>query len=439
MKVLKFGGTSLGTASRMKRVAQLIQGEKPCIVVLSAMSGTTNSLVNINDKLKHDHKREAKVLILDLEKQYHKVVDDLLKDTDLKGLAREKLLEVFDSLKSFTNTEYENQMEKEVLSKGETLSTSLFQLYLSEQRISSCLLSALTFMKINKDGEPDQTYIKENLNREVVANQAYDFIVTQGFICLNSRGDLDNLKRGGSDYTASLIGGAIEAEEIQIWTDIDGIHNNDPRYVKNTKALSAISFDEAAELAYFGAKILHPSSIAPAKLANVPVRLKNTMDPDASGTWIDKNKSGNGIKAIAAKDHITAININSSKMLMAHGFLHKVFEVFEKHETAVDMITTSEVAVSLTIDNTSKLGPIVEELSNYASVRTDGDLSIICVVGDFIAESKGYAFSVFKALQNIPIRMISFGGSQHNVSLLVKGEDKIEALQALHSELFDEE
>lgn len=438
MKVLKFGGTSVGTAQRMQNVATLIKGQGKKIVVLSAMSGTTNSLVTIKEYLAKGEEDNAKVLIADLEAQYNLVVKDLLVKTTFLIEGKGAVFQSFNRLKELASTSFSIVVENEILAQGELLSTALFQLYLKEQGFNSKLLPALSFMRTDKDGEPDQFYIQENINRLMGENEGFETFITQGFICRDVKGGISNLKRGGSDYSASLIGAGAKVDEIQIWTDIDGIHNNDPRYVKNTQSLLAISFDEAAELAYFGAKILHPSSVAPAKAANIPVKLKNTLDPEADGTLISKNKSGNGIKAIAAKDHITAININSSKMLMAHGFLHKVFEVFKNHETSVDMITTSEVAVSLTIDDTTKLNSIAKELENYGAVKIEKDLSIVCVVGDFIAESKGYAFKIFQALQNVPIRMISFGGSQHNISLLVKTENKVESLQALHERVFIE-
>ena len=437
MKVLKFGGTSVGTTERMRHVAQLINDGESKIVVLSAMSGTTNRLVEIDKLLNEQLRTEAKEHISQLFQLYKSIIKDLLSSGELRKEGERIINHHFDQLFALANMNYHSRYEKEILAQGELLSTQLFCLYLKECHISSALISALDFMRTDKDGEPDEFYIRQGLKRELDNNKGVGILITQGFICRNVFGELDNLKRGGSDYTASLIGAAADVSEIQIWTDIDGLHNNDPRYVQNTTSLSRVSFEEAAELAYFGAKILHPSSVAPAKAKSIPVLLKNTMNPKAPGTRISSEAAGGGIQAIAAKDGITAINIHSSKMLMAHGFLHKVFEVFKNNETSVDMITTSEVALSLTIDDDSRLVELVEDLKNYARVAVDKDLSIICVVGDLIGESKGYAFKIFKALQHIPIRMISYGGSKHNISLLVKTSDKIEALRALHQEVFD--
>ena len=327
--------------------------------------------------------------------------------------------------------------EKAILAQGELIATALLHYYFKEQNIKSVLIPALNFMRTDKDGEPDLFYIQENINREINNNANNSIFITQGFICRNAFGEIDNLRRGGSDYSASLIGVACKAQEIQIWTDIDGMHNNDPRFVENTTPLTNLSFDEAAELAYFGAKILHPASVQPCKVANIPVRLKNTLAPEANGSLISAEICGKGIKSIAAKDNITAIKIKSGRMLLAHGFLRKVFEIFETYKTPIDMITTSEVAVSVTIDDTKYLNDIVDELKKYGSVAVDQDLSIVCVVGDLIAESKGYAFKVMEALQNISIRMISYGGSKHNVSLLVNTSDKKTALNALHQNLFN--
>lgn len=437
MKVLKFGGTSVGTAERMKSVAGLIDDGEPKLIVLSAMSGTTNGLVQINEFLLKGESEKARDFSIHLLNRYNQVIDDLFAKSENKSKALRRLNEISERFHELQTLTYTPSIANEILSFGELLSTFLFSTYLNEIGLNNVYLPALNFMRVDKDGEPDQYYIRENLIREIKGQSQATIFITQGFICRDVEGNISNLDRGGSDYSASLMGAAIKAEEIQIWTDIDGIHNNDPRYVHNTRALSTISFDEAAELAYFGAKILHPSSVAPAKAENIPVRLKNTMDPNAEGTLISAEKTGIGIKAIAAKDQITAINITSSKMLMAHGFLNKVFEVFGKHETAVDMITTSEVALSLTVDDPKQLGSITDELKSYGKIEVDDDLSIICIVGDFIAESKGYAFRIFQALQNVPIRMISFGGSKNNISVLVKTSDKVEALVALNENLFN--
>jgi aspartate kinase len=436
MLVLKFGGTSVGSAQRIKEVVGLINNSEKKVVVLSAMSGTTNNLVEIAGYLYKKNNDSANEAILKLENEYYQVVKDLFSSDEYLDKGKELILSHFTYIKSFTQDMFTLFEEKAILAQGELLSTALMHYYLNEQKIDSILIPALNFMRTDKDGEPDLFYIKENINREICSHPNNTLFITQGFISRNIFGEIDNLKRGGSDYSASLIGVACEAKEIQIWTDIDGMHNNDPRYVQNTKPLSTLSFDEAAELAYFGAKILHPASVQPCKVANIPVRLKNTMQPKSAGSLISRKTQTHGIKAIAVKDGITAIKIQSGRMLLAHGFMRKVFEIFETYKTSIDMITTSEVAVSLTIDDTKHLNDIVEELKKYGTVEVDSNLSIVCVVGDFIAESKGYALSIFSALKNISIRMISYGGSRHNVSLLVNSSDKKETLNALNETLF---
>jgi aspartate kinase len=436
MLVQKFGGTSVGSVQRIKNIVSLINSPKPKIVVLSAMSGTTNSLVEIAGYLYKKNSESANETIAELENRYYNEVENLFTTKDYKQKGKELIKEHFNYIKSFTQDIFTLFEERAILAQGELLSTALLHYYLTEQNISSVLIPALNFMRTDKDGEPDLFYIKENLKRELKESPNKTIYITQGYISRNAFGEIDNLKRGGSDYSASLIGAAIEAEEIQIWTDINGMHNNDPRIVNNTKPISKLSFDEAAELAYFGAKILHPSSVHPAKIANIPVRLKNTLEPKALGTLISSMSDGEGIKAIAAKDNITAIKIKSGRMLLAHGFLRKVFEIFETYKTPIDMITTSEVAVSVTIDDTKYLNDIVEELKKFGTVEIDTDLSIVCVVGNFIAESKGYAIKVFKALENISLRMISYGGSRHNVSVLINTCDKKNALVSLNKNLF---
>lgn len=437
MIVLKFGGTSVGSATSIKEVAKLVSTPERKVIVLSAMAGTTNSLVEIAGYLYQKNIEAANEQINSLEKKYEQVVNELYASSSYKKKGLELISSHFSYVRTFTQDMFTLYEEKAILAQGEMLSTALFHYYLEEQQISSSLISALNFMRIDEEGEPNTAYIKKKLQQELTTQPSINNIfITQGFICRNTYGEIDNLKRGGSDYSASLIGAAINASEIQIWTDIDGFHNNDPRVVENTTPLSGLSFDEAAELAYFGAKILHPSSVLPAKLANIPVRLKNTMHPNIAGTIICNETQKEGIKAIAAKDGITAIKIKSGRMLLAHGFLRKVFEIFETYKTPIDMITTSEVAVSLTIDDTKFLNEIIQDLKKFGSVEVDKDLSIVCIVGDFIAESKGYALQIFDALKNIPIRMISYGGSFHNVSVLVNTTDKKEALQSLHNTLF---
>jgi len=436
MLVLKFGGTSVGSAERIKEVVKLVNTPESKIVVLSAMSGTTNKLVEIANYLYQKNNEGANELILALEQNYYAVVKALFSTPTYIEKGNELIQSHFKHIKSFTQDLFTLFEEKAILAQGELLSTALLHYYLTEQHIPSVLLPALNYMRIDKEGEPDVLSIKKNLKNELEKHPNQILFITQGFICRNAYGEIDNLKRGGSDYTASLIGAAIHAKEIQIWTDIDGMHNNDPRIVDNTKPLANLSFDEAAELAYFGAKILHPASVQPAKFEDIPVRLKNTLQPEAFGTLITSQTNGEGIKAIAAKDDITAIKIKSGRMLLAHGFMRKIFEIFETYKTSIDMVTTSEVAVSVTIDDTKFLKEIVDELKKCGTVETDQDLTIICIVGDFIAESKGYALTIFDALKNIPIRMISYGGSSHNVSILISTKYKKEALLSLNSTLF---
>ncbi len=437
MKILKFGGTSVGSAERMRSVASLIQSDEPQIVVLSAMSGTTNALVQIAEKLYQNKNQEAKALIDALHDKYKQVVEEFYITPNIKTKASELITNHFDYIRSFTLDLFTIHEERAVLAQGELLSTALFQFYLEEQGIPSVLLAALNFMKIDENEEPDAEYIAKNLKTELAQYPDTKLFITQGYICRNAFGEIDNLKRGGSDYSASLIGAAADASEIQIWTDIDGMHNNDPRIVKNTYPIAELSFDEAAELAYFGAKILHPSSVLPAKQKNIPVRLLNTMQPEARGTLISAASTGGSIKAVAAKDDITAIKIKSGRMLLAYGFLRSVFEVFERYKTPIDMITTSEVAVSITIDNSKFLNEIVTELKEFGQVEVDTDQSIICVVGDFIADRSGSGLKIFEALKSIPLRMISYGGSKNNISLLINTSDKVEALTRLNDGIFE--
>lgn len=436
MKVLKFGGTSVGSAERMKEVARLILNDEPKIVVLSAIAGTTNSLVQIAEKLYVNENGRAVDIIDNLEQNYMDVIRELFSLKEYSDKAKELIASHFTYIKSFTQDIFTRNEERAILAQGELISTAIFQLYLEEQNIKSILIPALNFMRIDTNNEPDNYYIKENLQRELDKYPDDNLFITQGYICRNLYGEVDNLKRGGSDYSASLIGVAIEAEEIQIWTDISGMHNNDPRFVKNTKPIYRLTFDEAAELAYFGAKILHPSSILPAQLKSIPVRLKNTLQPNDEGTLISSESSGKGIKAIAAKDGITAIKIRSGRMLMAYGFLRKVFEVFERYKTPIDMISTSEVAVSLTIDETTYLEKILDELKIYGSVEVFQSNTIICLVGNEIVELRGHITKIFEALNHISVRMISYGGSRHSISLLINSSDKKEVLQSLHKNLF---
>ncbi|MBK9283768.1 MAG: aspartate kinase [Sphingobacteriaceae bacterium] len=437
MLVMKFGGTSVGSPQRIKELVKLTVDERPKIVVLSAMSGTTNALVEINTSLYSRNIDEAKNQINNLKTKYETVIDELFSKNEIKLKAEQLIHTHFKYLNSFTLDMFTANEEKAILAQGELLSTALFHYYLEEQGIPSVLLPALNFMRIDKNEEPDLKYIEKYLLEELSKFSGEKLFITQGYICRNEFGEIDNLKRGGSDYTASLIGAAIKSEEVQIWTDIDGMHNNDPRMVNKTHPIHELSFDEAAELAYFGAKILHPTCILPAQKRNVPVRLKNTMQPDAQGTIIS-NKTGNeGIKAVAAKDGILALNIKSERMLLAHGFLRAVFEIFERHKTSIDMITTSEVAVSLTIDNDKYLNEILSELKEIAHVEVERDQTIICVVGQLSKSSIGNGVKVLDALKEIPLRMVSYGGSPNNISVLVHSDHKKQALQALNKGLFN--
>ena len=436
MKVIKFGGTSVGSPERMKKVADLVANEN-AIVVLSAVSGTTNALTEIAQLLYKNERNLAKHSIQDLLKQYYSFVTELLSSEQQLTKAKDLIVSHFSHIDSFTEDLFTIHEEKTILAQGELISTALFQLYLEEKGINSCLLPALDFMRIDKDLEPDNYYIQHNLERELKLCHSKLYI-TQGYICRNVFGEIDNLKRGGSDYTASLIGTAIQASEIEIWTDIDGMHNNDPRIVDNTFSIESLSYDEAAELAYFGAKILHPASVYPAQLSGIPIWLKNTMEPNKLGTKIAKEIEEREFTAVAAKDGITAIKIKSGRMLLAYGFLRKIFDIFERYKTPIDVITTSEVAVSITIDDNTNLDAIQEELSYLGEVEINKNLSIVCVVGNFSHESMGSGNQIFDSLQNIPIRMVSYGGSQHNVSIVIETEYKKDALVALNNGLFNQ-
>jgi aspartate kinase len=435
--VLKFGGTSVGSAQRLKDLVKVAIGPGPRLIVLSAMSGTTNALVEISNLLYAGQKEEATERIKVLRLRYEAVVEELFTVAEQLIKGRELVRNHFNYLSSFTLDMFTVNEEKAILAQGELLSTALFHYHLEEKGISSVLLPALNFMKLDNNEEPDLAHIEKYLKQEIAAHPGSTIFITQGYICRNVFGEIDNLKRGGSDYTASIIGAVLGSPEIQIWTDIDGMHNNDPRVVDKTHPVNELSFDEAAELAYFGAKILHPTCILPAKKKNIPVRLKNTMQPEAPGTIIANLSSGEGIKAVAAKDGITAINIKSDRMLLAYGFLRAVFEIFERYKTPIDMICTSEVAVSLTIDNDKQLGAIISELKQIAQVEIDGNQTIISIVGALPKEKAGYADRVFSALKGIPLRMVSYGGSACNISVLVDSSHKQEALRALNSGLFN--
>ena len=436
MKVMKFGGTSVGSAPRMKSVASLINDGEEKIVVLSAMSGTTNSLVEICGYLANNNPEGANEVINKLESLYKKHINELYSTEEYKQQTAALVKDVFNYLRSFTKQVFTSVEERIILAQGEIISTNMVTNYLKEQGVSAHLIAALDYMRTDKNGEPDAAYIKEKLTDVLANSPKVQIYITQGFICRNINGEVDNLQRGGSDYTASLVGAAVGASEIQIWTDIDGMHNNDPRIVEGTTAVRHLHFEEAAELGYFGAKILHPTCVQPAKFANIPVKLLNTMEPEAPGTTINNDADPGTIKAVAAKENITAIKIKSSRMLLAHGFLRKVFEIFESYQTSIDMICTSEVGVSMSIDNTKHLNEIVHDLKKYGTVTIDHNMCIICVVGDMDWENVGFEARAMDAMRDIPVRMISFGGSNYNISFLIKESDKKRALQALQDKLF---
>ncbi len=436
MKVLKFGGTSVGSAERIKHVADLITKGGKNIVVLSAMSGTTNALVEISDYLYKRNVDGAKETINDLERKYFETINELYSSAATKEEALCEIKACFNYIRSLTKDIFTIFEEKVILAQGEMMSTVMMTLYLREKGLKPALIPALEYMRTDKNGEPDMQYIRQKLNNMLDKHPEADLYITQGYICRNAYGEIDNLQRGGSDYTASLVGAAVEAEEIEIWTDIDGMHNNDPRFVEGTKPVEKLNFEEAAELAYFGAKILHPTCIQPAKLNNIPVRLLNTLDPSAKGTLIGNDSINATIKAIAAKDNIIAIKVKSSRMLLAHGFLRKVFEIFETNKTAIDMIATSEVAITLTIDTERNLEKILDELKKFGTVTVDRDMVIICVVGSLEWNKRGFEAKAIDAVKDIPVRMISYGGSDCNISLLIRKEDKVKALNQLSKNLF---
>lgn len=437
MKVFKFGGTSVGSPENMRSVMDIVTNGEPKIVVLSAMSGTTNSLVEISKQLYAGKKGEAKSLINELKQKYDQVVKDLYKTENYRIKAQEVVDTHFDILFGKTENRFNAVKEQVILAQGELISTAMVTYLMQENGIKAALLPALDFMRIDNNKQADMAAIKELIKPVLEQAGEQEIYITQGFICRNADGDIDNLQRGGSDYTATLVGAAIDSEEVQIWTDIDGIHNNDPRVVEKTTRVDNLLFTEAAELAYFGAKILHPLTVLPARDANIPVRLKYTMEPSAPGTLISNDITVAGLKAVAAKDGITAIKIRSGRMLMAYGFLRKVFEVFEKYTTSIDMITTSEVAISLSIDNDKYLNQIIGELNQLGEVEIDKNMTIVCVVGDMISEEKVFSKHIFDALEGIPVRMISYGGSRYNVSILIDSNYKKQTLQKLSDHLFN--
>ena len=438
MKIMKFGGTSVGKPERMHQVSQLITRDaEPTIVVLSALSGTTNALVGISDFLAKSDKAGATNQIETLEKHYRAFILDLLKSETLRAKANSIIDEHFEFLKITQRISLSDALNRDILAQGELMSTKLFSLYLEQENIEHALIPALEFMRLDANDEPDLLVIREKLAAVLAAHPTKKLFITQGYICRNAKGEVDNLKRGGSDYTASLIAAAVKASVCEIWTDIDGMHNNDPRVVDKTVAIEQLSFDEAAELAYFGAKILHPTCIWPAQQENVPVKLLNTMEPSAAGTVIKKEAGTVGVKAVAAKDGIIAVKIKSSRMLLAYGFLRKIFEVFEKYKTPIDMITTSEVAVSVTIDSDLHLSEIIEELSNFASIEVEKDQTIVSIVGNEIAKTDAILKKLFDAINEVPVTMVSYGGSPHNISLLLPSAYKTKTLQLVNKGLFN--
>lgn len=437
MKVLKFGGTSVGSAERIRKVAGIVTGKGKNIVVLSAMAGTTNTLVEISDYLYKKNVNGAHDIVNALELKYLETIGGLYDKESTKTAATAAIKERFDYLRSLAKANFTVLEEREILAQGEMMSTAMMHLYLQEQGVKSVLLPALEYMRTDSNGEPDTVFLKARLSEMLDEHRDAEIYITQGYICKNAYGETDNLQRGGSDYSASLIGAAVGAEEIEIWTDIDGMHNNDPRYVENTRPVERLNFEEAAELAYFGAKILHPTCVQPAKLNNIPVRLLSTLDPSAKGTLIDNMAADQTIKAVAAKDGITAIRVKSSRMLLAYGFMSKVFEIFEAHKTPIDMVTVSEVGVSVTVDNERNLESIIAELRKFGTVTIDHDMVIICVVGDLEWQNRGFEAKALAALKDIPVRMISYGGSNCNISFLIRKDDKVEALAKLSEELFN--
>ena len=438
MKIQKFGGTSVGSAQRMKEVVKLIGKNESSLVVLSAMAGTTNALIEIADYFARGNRESAAAMIGKLYTRYMCHIDELYSTEEMKEKTRAFINDnIFKVLLSYKKSDFTPQMEKEIVSLGEIMSTNMVVNYCNEQGMNAVLLNALDFMRIDQNHEPDIPHLRENLVPLLEKYSDAKYFITQGFICLNHEGLVDNLQRGGSDYTASLIGAAIKADVIEIWTDIDGMHNNDPRFVEGTKPVHHLHFEEAAELAYFGAKILHPTCVLPAKAAAIPVKLLNTMEPEAEGTLIDNLFDPGQIKAVAAKDNITTVKIVSTRMLLQTGFLRKVFEIFETHNTPIDVVTTSEVGISMSIDKTDQLANIVHELKQYGTVVVDQDMCIVCVVGDLRSKNLGFESVITNALRDIPIRMISFGGSEHNISFLISQKDKQAALKALSQQLFN--
>ncbi|MDL2223534.1 aspartate kinase [Bacteroidales bacterium OttesenSCG-928-M11] len=436
MQVLKFGGSSIGSVSKMNSVVSLLNDGKSRVVVFSAMAGMTSSLSEVADYLYKKNPDGANEIINHLEQSYCDILSELFLASSYKEEAQDLVRSSFDYIRSFTKDIFTLFEEKAILAQGEILSSSIMYFLMKDKGIKVSLLPALDFMRTDKNSEPDPIYIREKLTKLINENDA-DVYVTQGHICRNAYGEIDNFNKGGSDLSASLIGAALSAEEIQIWTDVEGMQNNDPRYVENTAPVEHLLFEEAAELAYFGVKILHPSCILPAKLNRIPVRLMNIYQPEFHGTLISNKMEKRTLKAVAAKDGIIAIKVKSTKMLLAHGFLRRVFEIFESYQTPIDMVTTSEVGVSVTIDQEKHLDDILNDLKKFGTVTVDYGMSLICVVGDLDWANVGFESKIINALNDIPVRMISYGGSNYNISFLIKTEDKVRALQTLNNTLFN--
>ncbi|WP_372919110.1 aspartate kinase [Salegentibacter sp.] len=437
MKVLKFGGTSVGSIEGIRNVKSIsCSGTGKKLLVLSAMSGVTNELVRITELIAADDETSIDMILGLLEIKHFQVIEELIENKLLRYETKNEISAILSELKKTTKREYSEVIYSLVVTAGERMLTRIFSAYLEDCGVANHLLDARDFMQVNNLENPDTTLVGHKFKETVSSLTETDIYITQGFVRIDENNRVNTLKRGGSDYTATILGAALDAQEVQIWTDIDGFHNNDPRYVEHTHPIAELSFEEAAELAYFGAKILHPQTVSPVIHKNIPVYLKNTFTPFLPGTKISAEATGKGLKAISAKDGITAIKIKSNRMLMAHGFLRKIFEVFDRHQTAIDMITTSEIAISLTIDDNRNLVKIIEEIDDYGEITVEKNHSIICLVGESVIKDKK-ASSIFELLHDTSIRMISYGGSNNNISLLVDTSNKISVLQKLHQKVFE--
>ncbi len=436
---MKFGGTSVASAERIQHVADLIsRGGGPTIVVLSAMAGTTNMLVEISRQLVLRHRHEALTLLTKLKKKYETETRLLFPDKMSYDRSWTVVNETFFFLEQLCYVDnFTLYDEKKILARGELLSTAMMLGHLADRNIKAVGLPALEFMRTDKNAEPDLSYIREHLS-EIMARmpQEVELFITEGYICRNAFGDVDNLQRGGSDYTATLIGAALRASEIQIWTDIDGMHNNDPRVVDTTEPVRSLRFEEAAELAYFGAKILHPTCIVPAHVEGIPVRLLNTLEPDAPGTLISETTDKDLIKAVAAKDDLSMVRVRSNHQLTSWSFISKVYALLEHYGIPADMIASAEVALSFAVESQRITDRFLEDLATLGVVSVDHGLTIVCVVGDLEAENVGFEAKILEALRDIPLWMISYGGSDYNMGVLIESQNKRAALKALSDHLF---